>query len=150
MQRSQLSRDNLLISPVAITNGNTSAATLDTLGNAYATIRFAQSNIVTTGVASADGVTLKLTESDVTHTSSFAAISSIADKTGRKFASEHRIEVDLKGRKRYLRASVIPGTSGVTNEPVTAAVFATLHIGENARTSTAALIAGTNDTVTIA
>lgn len=145
MKRAARGADTLLISPAGVTHGNTATANLDTKGYSYATIRVALSNIVTTGVASADGVTVRLAESDVTHATSFATV--VADRSGIKFGREIRYDVDLKGRKRYLRTSVIPGTSGVTNEPVTACAFGTLHVREDVVTASSQLVAGTNDAV---
>jgi hypothetical protein len=139
--------DTLCISPAGITAGATSAVNIDTLGADWATIRVALSNIVTTGVASADGVTVKLTESVDTNSSN--ATTFVADRTGIKFGREIRYEVDTRTRKRYLRLSVIPGTSGVSNEPVTACAFSTLSRKAAAPASTSDLIAGTNDAVVI-
>ncbi len=147
MKRSQLNTDTLLISPVSVTNTNTATANLDTIGAAYATIRVALANIAQATIASADGVTIALSESDDTQVSNFTTV--VANRTGIKVGREVRYEVDLKGRKRYLRLAVTPGTSGVTNEPVIVAAFGTLSIKENARTSTAAMVAGTNDAVII-
>ncbi len=150
MVHTQNHTDTLAISPASVTNGATSAVNIDTLGADYATIRVALSNIATTGTASADGVTVKLTECDNTNTSAFVAISTIADRTAIKFGREIRYEVNTKYRKRYLRLSVIPGTSGVTNEPVTVAAFATLSRVDQSPASTSTMVAGTNDAVVIA
>lgn len=147
MITSLLGTDTLAISPAGVTNGATSAVNIDTMGADYATIRVALSNIVTTGVASADGVTVKLTESVDTNSSN--ATTFVADKTAIKFGREIRYEIDTRLRKRYLRLSVIPGTSGVTNEPVTAVAFATLTRKEQTPASTSDLVAGTNDAVVI-
>jgi len=147
MIHSQSHTDTMAISPAAITNGATSAVNIDTLGADYATIRVGLSNIAQATIASADGVTVKLTESDDTNASN--ATTFVADRTGIKFGREVRYEVDTRARKRYLRLSVIPGTSGATNEPVTAVAFATLSRKEQAPASTATMVAGTNDAVVI-
>ncbi len=147
MIQSQAMADTLMISPQGITAAATASATLDCIGAAYATIRVALSNIVTTGTASANGVTVQLKESNDTNSSNFTTF--VADQTGFKFGREVRYEVDLKARKRYLVVNVVPGTAGATNEPVTAAVFATLSRLQNAPTSTSGMIAGTNDVVVV-
>lgn len=147
MKRSQLATDTLLLSPQTVTAAATAAANLDTKGAAYATIRVGLSNIAQATIASADGVTVSLLHSDDTNATTFATI--VANRTGIKFGREVRYEVDLKGLKRYLRLAVTPGTSGATNDHVTACAFATLSIKEDARTSTSAMIAGTNDAVVI-
>lgn len=142
MKRSQLATDTLLLAPQGITAAATAHGYLDTKGAAYATIRVATGNIAQATIVSADGVTISLQESD-DGTASLATI--VANRTGIKFGREVRYEIDLKGRKRYLRLSVIPGTSGATNDAVTAVAFATLSIKEDARTSAAAMVSGTND-----
>lgn len=139
--------DKLVVSPAGVTNGATSDNTIDTLASDWVTIRVLLSNIVTTGTASADGVTVKLTEMDDTNVSN--ATTFVADKTGIKFGREIRYEVDTRARKRYLRLQVIPGTSGVTNEPVTAAVLATFGRREQAPASTSVMVTGTNDAVVL-
>lgn len=147
MKRSQLHTDTLMISPASYTNGATASYNLDTKGAAYATIRVAIANIAQATIASADGVTVSLLHADDTNTSNFATL--VANRTGIKFGREVRYEVDLKGKKRYLRLTVTPGTSGVSNEPVVVSAIGTLSIKEDIRTSTANLVAGTNDYVAI-
>ncbi len=147
MIHAQNMTDTLVISPASVTNGATSAVNIDTSGADWATIRVLLANITTTGVASADGVTVKLTESNDTNASN--ATTFVADRTGIKFGREVRYEVDTRIRKKYLRLSVIPGTSGVTNEPVTVAAVATLSRLESTPTSATAMVAGTNDVAVI-
>lgn len=147
MKRTQLATDTMLLTPAAVTAAATAVANLDCKGAAYATIRVGLANIAQATIVSADGITVSLLESDDTHVSNFATIT--ANRTGIKFGREIRYEVDLKGRKRYLRLAVTPGTSGATNDHAVVAAFATLSVKENARTSTAAMVAGTNDAVVI-
>lgn len=147
MINSQRSADTLAISPAAVTNGATSAVNIDCINADYATIRVALSNIAQATIASADGVTIKLTELEDTNPSN--ATTFVADKTGIKLAREVRYEVDLKARKRYLRLSVIPGTSGVTNEPVTAVAFVSLSRKTGEPSATNDMVGGSNDMVVI-
>jgi hypothetical protein len=150
MIQSQAMIDNMLISPAAITNGATSSANLDTVGAAYASIRVCVSNIAQATIASADGISIKLQESDDTNASNFATFTGFATKTGIKLAQEVRYEIDCKARKRYLRVSLIGGTSGVTNEPFTACVVGTLSRLQQAPAGTAVMVAGTtNDQVVL-
>ncbi len=147
MIQSQRGIDNVVISPASVTNGATSAVNIDCINADYATIRVALGNIAQATIASADGATIKLTELEDTNPSN--ATTFVADRTGIKFAREVRYEVDLKARKRYLRLSVIPGTSGVTNEPVIASAIVTLGRNTQEPASTSAMVSGTNDAVVI-
>lgn len=137
-----------LIDPVAMTNGETQAATLDCKGADYATVRITMTKGSTGTVASADGATFRLASSDVTHTSSFVTVT--ADRTAIKLTQTGTYLVDMKTKKRYLRASAITGTSGVSNENATVAIHATLSRLESAPTATNDMTTGnTNDAVTI-
>jgi uncharacterized protein YpuA (DUF1002 family) len=137
--------DKLEISPAGVTNGATASAAIDTLGADWATIRVALSNIVTTGTASANGVTVSLKESVDSNASN--ATTFVADQTAIKFGREIRYECDTRTRKRYLILQVAPGTAGVTNEPVSCAAFSTLSRKEQAPASTSAMTGGSNDAV---
>lgn len=137
--------DKLQITPAGVTNGATASAAIDTLGADWATIRVALSNIVTTGTASADGVTVSLKESVDSNASN--ATTFVANQTAIKFGREVRYECDTRTRKRYLILQVTPGTSGVSNEPVSCAAFSTLSRLEQAPASTSAMTGGSNDAV---
>ncbi len=145
MIQSQAMTDKLEVNNSGLTAAATSATIIDRLGADYATIRVAVSNIAQATIASADGTTIKLEESDDTNSSNFATI--VANRTGIKFGREVRYEVDCRGRKRYLRLSVVPGTSGATNDAVTATVFSTMSRKENGPASTQAMTGASNDAV---
>lgn len=147
MIQSQRTKDVLCIDAAVYTNGNTAAVNIDTLGADYATIRVALGRAATGTIASADGTTVKLTESADTNASN--ATTFVADKTAIKVSQEVLYHVDTRSRKRYLRLSIIPGTSGVSNEIVTCAAFATLGRLEAAPTSTSGMVNTTNDQVVI-
>lgn len=151
MIQSQAMKDTLVLNSVGITNGATNQTNaIDTQGCDYVTIRVALTNIVSATIASTDGVTIKLQESDDTNITNAVAITAIANKTGLKTARALRYEIDTKSRKRYLFPIITPGTSGVTNEPVTATVYATISRMEFAPGSTSDMVAGTQDVVIIA
>lgn len=147
MHSSQANTDKLEILPATVTAAATATALIDTLGADYATVRVMIGNIAQATIASADGVTVKLTELDDTNQSNATTI--VANRTGIKFGRVVRYEVDTRARKRYLLLSVIPGTSGVTNEHVPVAAISTLSRKEQAPASTAAMTAATNDAVVI-
>jgi len=140
----------VMVSNVNTTNGNTTSGFLDTLNCDYATIVVALAAITTAGVASADGVTVKVLESTDTNVSNATAITGISDITGKKNGGEGLYHIDTKTRKRYLFTRIVPGTSGVTNEPVTATVVGMTSRRAQAPTSTSDMVTtGTNDWVTI-
>lgn len=147
MVNSQTGKDVVALTPQNVTAAATAAVNIDTKGADWASVRVAIANLATNTIASADGTTVKLTESADTNPSN--ATTFVADKTGIKLSREVRYEIDTKARKRYLRLSVIPGTSGATNEHITAAAFATLTRNENSPTATNDMVGGTNDLVVI-
>lgn len=149
---SQAMSDTLMVSPAGITNGATNTSVIDTIGADYATIRVALSSIASATVASTDGTTIAITEADVnsTNATTFSTITTIPNQTGIKTGREVRYEIDTRQRKRFLRLALTPGTSGVSNEPVTACVFATLSRKEIGPSASGSQVAGTNDVVVIA
>lgn len=149
MQRQQAEVEKLEIYPAAVTAANTAAVTIDTLGADSCKVRVAISLGSTATVASGDGTIVRLASSDVTHTSSFATL--VADQSGIKTSKQVVYHVNTATGKRYLRLSVIPGTSGVTNEHATVAVFSTLGRLEEGPSNTTAMMTGnTNDAFVIA
>jgi trehalose-6-phosphatase len=148
MIHAQNGKDVVALSPASVTAGATAAVNIDTKGADYATIRVAYALGNTATIASSDGVTVKLTESTDTNPSN--ATTFVADKTGGKLSREVLYHIDTKTtRKRYLRLSVIPGTSGVSNETAVVAAFATLTRNENSPTATNDMVGGTSDFVVI-
>ena len=146
MVHAQNSTDKLILSPASITAAATAASSLDTKGADWASIRVAIANVATPSLASNDGVTVKLEESEDTYISNVTTF--VANKTGIKYGREIRYEVDTRLRKRYLHLSIIPGTSGVSNETVVAGAIGTIGRKEQLPASTSDMIAGgTNDAV---
>jgi hypothetical protein len=105
MINAQRGRHSLLFASDGITVAQ--AANLDTIGADYATIDVALSAEITT-----DAVVpvLSLLDNDTTVVTDFATI--VADVSGDDVtaARVHTYHVDLRGRKRYLRLTVTPGT----------------------------------------
>lgn len=148
MQRMQAETESILVYPAAYTNGNTAAANLDTLGADVAKIRVAISLGNTATIASSDGTIVRLASSDDTNASTFTTVT--ADRSGIKTSEEVTFVVNQATGKRYLRVSVIPGTSGVSNEVATVSVTGTLGRLEEGPSNTTAMVSGnTNSVVTI-
>jgi len=130
--------------PQAVTHTGTLTVRFDTLGADFATVRvpITLSNTVT--IASADGLTITLKESDDTNSSNYATFTSGGITAGAVMSkvkvaagtAQAVAFVDLRARKRYLICLVIPGTSGVTNEDATVAVGCTLSRLEQSPHST--------------
>ena len=120
MLESRLDGSTVLISPQAMTNSATVTANLDTQGAAHATIRIAFAAEVNTN---AIGPTISLLESDDTVVTNFATVT--ADRTAEDITAAKVVQydVDLRGRKRYLRLSVTTETT--TNDNVTLSAVAT-------------------------
>lgn len=118
-----LNQTDTLLFATAVATSATQTANLDCRGADWATIRLlflAETN------TNAIGPTLSLKESDDTVVTNFATVATdIAGSDGYlASAKEVRYEVDLRGRKRYLRLSIAPGTA--TNDGITVAAVATL------------------------
>lgn len=122
MQHPLTGRDTVLFAPTGITDGAVSTANLDTRLGDWATIRISFAAEETTHATAS---TISLLESDDTVVTNFATI--VADNSSLDLASarEERYEVDLRGRKRYLRLSITAGTT--TGGNITFASIATLH-----------------------
>lgn len=126
MINAQKTKKDVLIAAQAMTSAATVTANLDTIGAAYASIDINfGAELNTNGV----GPTLSLLECDTTVATSFATIT--ADLSAVTVTAEKlvRYEVDLRGRKRYLRLSVT--TAAATNDDITFAANSTLsRLGE--------------------
>lgn len=112
--------DTLLFSAV-VTNNATQTANLDTRGADWATIRIAFKAEVNTNAV---GPTISLLESNDTVVTNFATI--VADRTNEDCTAARnvRYDVDLRGRKRYLRLAVTAPTA--TNDHTVVSAIATL------------------------
>lgn len=125
------------------TVGSGSTNYIDTKGFDYA---FIDVNMTTTNAATNNPSELNLMEADVTTSSSFATISGFVGDTdftiatmSTSLASTFRFAVNLKGRKRYLKATCIP----LTTQDIF--VTADLFLAEEAPVS--ATLAGVNNLV---
>lgn len=118
------------VTPQSVTNAATAAGNIDRIGFDFAEVDF----ILGGGNAATNNPSvLKLAENDNTVVSSFADITEAVGDTaftipdiGTDTAASTvvKMRVDLRGRKRYLRASVSPITTQVL------AVVATLSRGD--------------------
>jgi len=99
------------------TNGETVTANVDTLGYSYAAIDVV---LGTSNTVSNKPTTLKLAESDDTVVTNFADITAFVGGGTGGFtipnadtanANIYRFNVDLRGRKRYLKMTVTPRTT---------------------------------------
>ena len=121
MNQALRAKDTLMLSPQAMTNSATVTAILDTQGAAQATIRIPLAAEVNTN---AIGPTISLLESDDTVETN--AVTVTADRTAEDLTAEKelRYEVNMLGRKRYLRLDITTETT--TNDNVTVAAIGTL------------------------
>lgn len=149
--QAQAATHKVMINNVNTTAGNTTSGYIDCLGADYCTVHVALAAITTAGTASADGVTVKILDSVDTNVSNAAAISTIANVTGKKNGGEGLYHIPVgTGRARYIFCRIVPGTSGVSNEPVTATVIGSVSRKEKGPASTSDMVTtGTNDWVTI-
>lgn len=149
MDPMQQSKDVALIAPDGITAGDTDFGYVDTLG-AVSGKFLAQIALGATGtIASADGTRVRLLECENTHQSNFATFAN-AGGTAASFSTLKRSLLvrfnlpSLVDRMRYIAVEVTPGTSGVSNEAVTASAVAAIIL-ENSPTATNDGVGSTND-----
>lgn len=131
MKNLQSAKRNVMLAPItAATTSRT--ANLDCAGADYATIEIvlgAELNTNSTNVA------VRLLEADNTTASNFATFNSSFNRTlDNTAAIVAAFNVDLRGRKRYLRIEVTPDTT--TNGAVLSAVVGSLDLeNENSANS---------------
>ena len=117
MINAQRGKHSLLFASDGITTAQT--ANIDTIGADYCTIDVALSAEITT-----DAVVpvLSLLENDTTVVTDFATI--VADVSGDDVTAAriHTYHVDMRGRKRYLRLTVTPGTAATDDSIAMTAV----------------------------
>lgn len=140
MNHAQSGIDTVLFNPTGITDGATSTVNFDCRAADYASIRILFDPEETTH---ARDTTVSLLESDDTVVTNFATITAnqSVDLTA---AKEVRYEVDMRGRKRYLRLSITAGTG--TGNNITFASVGTLTRNDLEPASTTAM---GDDTVVI-
>lgn len=109
MINAQMERASLLLAPQSVTQGATATANLDCRGAKYASITVNLS-ANTNGATNVNNVTLALSQSDNTNATTFATVVSNVAISGTATAL-YEYKVDLRGKSRYLRLAVTPGTS---------------------------------------
>lgn len=121
MKHLQAATYSLALAPItAATTART--ANIDTQGSDYAVIGVILGQELNTN---STNVAIQLLESDTTTVTNFATFNSAFNVTIDNTAAVQRtLEVDLKGRKRYLRIAVTPDTT--TNGPVLSSVYVAL------------------------
>ena len=122
MKEPQKLFDSALVAPQTAATNVTTTANLDTLGADYAIIRI---HFAAEANTNATGPKTSLLSSDDTVVTNFATV--VADQVAIDITAQSlvRYDVDLKGRKRYLRLAVTGGTNG-TNDNITFAANASL------------------------
>jgi hypothetical protein len=112
MIHAQTGIDTVLLAQ-GITDAATATARWDTRGGDHATIRIAFA--IEEGTDATDLTIVSLLESDDTIVTNFATITANITVGSLAATKEVRYEVDLKGRKRWLRLTVSSGTASDNN-----------------------------------
>lgn len=127
-----LSKVAVVISPVSKTNGATATGTVDCKGFDFVTLDLVAA---TADTASNKPSVLTLTEGDTT--SAFATFSGCVSGTdytipsaSTSAAQVYKFNLDLRGRKRYLKLTVSPRTTQIV------CALANLHKGDKAPINT--------------
>lgn len=128
------SKQIIAISQASTTNGATVTGNIDTLGFDYATIDIIMS---TSNALTNNPSTLKLSESDDTVVTNFSDVTGFVGDTGFTIPPAVTVgnwgvkfNLNLVGRKRYLRVTVTP----LTTQSITA--IANLHRGDESPINT--------------
>jgi len=107
----------LAISPTSVTNAATATGSIDTLGAHFATIDVTET---TADVVSNSPSVLKISESDITDSTGYSDITALVGGGAGGFTigndsttaqNLRKFNVDLRGRKRYLKVTVSPRTT---------------------------------------
>ncbi|NDD52965.1 hypothetical protein EBZ39_03655 [bacterium] len=109
MIAAQAERVSMPLAPQNVTQGATATANIDTRGAKYASISV-QLGSNTNAATSVNNVTLALSQSDTTNATTFATVVSNVTVSGTATAL-YEYKVDLRGKSRYLRLAVTPGTT---------------------------------------
>ncbi len=138
----------VVISPVAagITSAATASGTFDAQGAGHATILVMRGQAAGTA-GSGSTTTISLLQSDNTNSSTFATyVANVTVAADTSVGKLVRYEVDLKGRKRYQKITITPGTTAAaTNDTIAGTAIVLLSRESNTPTASAALA----DTVVI-
>lgn len=116
MNNLQTEKQVILLAPANVTNGATATANLDTKGHSAVDITV-QIGAFAGGTNGAPPATIKLGESDDTVATNFADITGATANASLTASGNVRFNVNLKGRKRYLRLTFAPAANG-TNDAV--------------------------------
>jgi len=142
MIHAQNAIDTVMVSPVLTTAAGTNKVNIDTKGSEYLTLRVVFSaELNTNGV----GPQIDVLHADVTDATSFVTITPQIAAHSLVSANELRYDIDLKGKKRYIRFESLVATA--TNDVYTFAVLGSLSRNAQEPATAAARNASTNDTV---
>ncbi len=128
--------DTVMISPQTLADGASVSARLDTNGAMWATIRL---NLAIEETTDASNVAISLLHSDDTVVSNFSTLRADLSQAA-TVANIVRYEVDMRGRKKWLRLVYTGGTATGSISAISA--LATLHRNRIAPATTEALTAG--------
>jgi hypothetical protein len=136
-QKLQTEKQSVMLVPQKVTHGATATANLDCKGHRSVDITVAAGALDggTSGTAPKE---VKLTESDDTVVTNFATFAAGATVTTLGASQSVRFNVDLRGRKRYIRLSFTPQTNN-TNDAITMAAIARFDRSESDPASTSGL-----------
>jgi hypothetical protein len=120
------------------------SATFDVAGADYADIVITLSSELNTNAV---GPVIALAEADTSNATNFATVVANSAAQTLTAAKGYRQLIDLKGRKRYLRLTITPGTA--TNDSISYSAVALLGRLEQGPSGTTGMVATTTDPVVI-
>jgi hypothetical protein len=146
MQHAQAKKLKLLLASASQTNSATRTANLDCQGASYAEIVMNFASEINTNAV---GPTISLLESDDTVATNFATFDSSFERTNEDLVAAKVLtyQVDLRGRKRYLRLSVTTPTA--TNDNVTMGASGALYRNAIGPATEASMAGDTNSVVVV-
>lgn len=130
----------LVLQPQAMTNSATVTARIDTVGYRQVSLKILRN---TNASASAGPMLVNLLHSDDTVVTNFVTLAAqVSEAFNSSTPTVTRYEVDLKGKKRYLRLTVTSGTNG-THDNITISAAAELARPELTPSANSQLANGT-------
>ncbi len=142
MIQAQKGRDQVLLTPQLVTDAATATANMDCRDGDYATIRI---NFAAEQAATSGDPTISLLESDDTVVTNFTTVTANITKN-LETTGMVRYEVDLRGRRRYLRLAI---TAATPDADITCGAIGTLSRLDEAPANTTDMQSTTYDTVVI-
>ena len=136
MINAQRGVDAVMMAPQAYGGGDSAiTANLDTNGHQYATIRLTFASEVNTNAV---GPTISVLESDDTVVTNFTTI--VADRSDEDLTAARALtyHIDMRGKRRFLRLSVLTGTQ-TTNDDIVFGAESTLTRMREAPNATSAM-----------